>query len=146
MKRSAKIAVMMIVLVTLTGSLFAKENADKKCKNDKVWSCEAIENLETAIKSNNTGLRRSAIYFAGQYQISELIPSLVKQLKREDDRSIRILIALSLHKMGTPDAVHAVNKLAHNDSDNKVRRICTAIYDDMITGSYQKQLAAIARR
>jgi len=146
MKRLALTTVLILTLVSFTGSAFAQSKSAEKCRKDKVWNCEAVENLKIGIASENTGLRRSSIYLAGQYELTELKSTLVKQLKKEEDRSIRILIALSLHKMGNPDAAIVIGSLAMTDNDMKVRRICTAIYDDLMTGSYQKELAALTRR
>jgi HEAT repeat protein len=88
-------------------------------------------NLGTAIKSENTGLKKSGIYLAGKYEISELTGTLVDQLKVEEDASIRVLIALSLYRIGDEDGFNAIDYLSKNDKNYEVRRMSSAIMEQL---------------
>jgi HEAT repeat protein len=86
-----------------------------------------VKTLCQGITSENLGLRRSAIYQAGKYAVNGTCESLLTQLKVEDDPSTKVLIALALYKIGDEEGMEAVEFLAKNDSDKEVRRMSTAI-------------------
>lgn len=95
----------------------------------------AVENLKTGIKSENTGLKKSSIYFAGLYRVSETVPALTEQMKKESDPKTRILIALVLYKIGDERSIDLVKEMAAKDSNPEVRRMCTCIYDAYVNGN-----------
>jgi HEAT repeat protein len=112
-----------VILVALTMNLFAQEDKDEnRYPNEK-----AIKNLITAINSDNDGLRRSAVYFAGKYKVKETVSPLAEILKKEKDPNNRVLIALALFEIGDEEGINAVKKLAANDEDLYVRRMSFAI-------------------
>ncbi|MCU0365572.1 MAG: HEAT repeat domain-containing protein [Ignavibacteriaceae bacterium] len=90
----------------------------------------ALENLVAGIHSDNTGVKRSAIYFAGKYRIAETEEALIAQLKTENDPSTRILIALVLYELGSEEGLLEVKDLSLNDKNTKVRRMATQIYNE----------------
>ena len=103
----------------------------------------ALDNLIAAIKSENCGLKRSAIYLIGKYRIAEGETLLLDQLKNEKESCTRILIALVLYEMGSEDALIAINNnnFVHNDHSAKNRRKATHIYyqylkNDKITDAF----------
>lgn len=89
-----------------------------------------IKNLEVAIQAENNGLRKSAVYLAGLYSLNEVVPVLVKQLEKENNSDIKILIALALYRMEDPVGMEAVEKLYKNDSNVRVKRMSKAIVDE----------------
>lgn len=90
----------------------------------------ALTNMQACIKSENKGVRRSSIYMAGKYKLAEAVLPLTEQLRNESDAQTRILIALSLHKIGDAQGLAAVKQFAASDRNSEVRRMCTAIYND----------------
>jgi len=127
MTRTAKssfVKVVVLVLV-LSSSLSAgnrKDSAEAYKEKNKVGT------LLNGINSSNEGLRKSSIYFAGKYKVTEAVEALSAQLTKEKSASTRILIALSLYSIGTPECIEAVKNNAANDSDARVRRMCNEIY------------------
>lgn len=114
-----------LTLVLLTAvTLFAQ--APKKLNNIKE---DHISNLVNGIKSNNDGLKRSAVYLAGKYGVVETSDALVERLNSEKNPQDRILIALALYRIGNQDAYEAIKELAKDDYNPKVRRISNAICD-----------------
>jgi hypothetical protein len=89
-----------------------------------------IANLSVAIQAENTGLRKSAVYLAGLYSLNEVIPILVGQLEKENDSSIKILIALALYRMEDPVGMEAVENLYKNENNARVKRMSKAILDE----------------
>ena len=95
----------------------------------------AIENLKVGIKSENTGLKKSSIYFAGFYRVAETVPALTEQMKKETDPKTRILIALVLYKIGDEKRIDLVKEMAAKDENPEVRRMCTCIYNAYVNGN-----------
>jgi len=125
-KRGLLAAVLLAVLLMSSG--FAQKNSIK----DVTTNRHALENLVAGIHSDNTGVKRSAIYFAGKYRIAESEEALIAQLKTEYDPSTRILIALVLYEMGSDAGLLEVKDLSLNDEDAKVRRMATQIYNEYL--------------
>jgi hypothetical protein len=86
-----------------------------------------IENLLMGIRSDNPGLKKSAIYMSGKYEVSECSGVLIQQLKTEKDASVKVLIALALYRIGSEEGMEAIEELAHNDNNKEVRRMSSAI-------------------
>jgi hypothetical protein len=114
------------------GSLaYAKSNStDPELKMKR-----AIENLTNGIKSDNEGLKKSSIYWAGYYMISETVPVLTEIVKKETEPNTRILIALVLYRIGDHKGINIVKDMAVNDRNPEVRRMCTSIYYAFETGN-----------
>jgi hypothetical protein len=100
----------------------------------------AVENLKFGIKSDNAGLKKSSIYYAGFYRIVETVPALTEQIKKESDPKTRILIALVLYRIGDVNCISLVKELAANDKDTEVRRMCTCIYNAYVNGNSEMAL------
>lgn len=131
---------MLVILALGCTSLKAQVNVDEITGSVNVdLKKNAIENLVSNINSENDGVRKSAIYYAGYYKVAETMNALKGQFKKESDPSVRILIALSLYKLGNPDGMEFINTYAKKDNDTKVRRMCSAIY-----GDYLMSLARVA--
>ena len=60
-----------------------------------------VKNYLRGITSDNTGLRKSCITFAGKYKISEAIDTLTDQLNIENDPEIHKLISNALFEIRT---------------------------------------------
>jgi hypothetical protein len=123
----------ILLAAALTGSVFAQKNSIKDVTTNKY----ALQNLVAGIHSDNTGLKRSSIYFAGKYRIAETEDVLIAQLKEEKVPSTRILIALVLYEMGSEEGLIEVKKLSMNDKDAKVRRMTTQIYNEYLVNNAQ---------
>ncbi|MDP4116040.1 MAG: HEAT repeat domain-containing protein [Bacteroidota bacterium] len=123
---------MMNVSLTAVAALLltagtATVNAQTVFENTKVVKSHGIPSLTLGVKSDNEGLKRSSIYFAGQYKIVEMVKPLTEQLRRENDASVRVLIALSLFEIGTPESMDAIKSLAAFDKNDRVRNISNSI-------------------
>ncbi len=128
MKTYKEILNVVLLAAVLTGSVYAQKNSIK----DVTTNQYALQNLVAGIQSDNTGVKRSAIYFAGKYRIAEAEEPLITQLKEENDPSTRILIALVLYEMGSEEGLREVQDLSLNDEDAKVRRMATQIYNEYL--------------
>ena len=133
MKRNMNLTTAVLLSAMLTaGSLgFAKSNSTNPNSKGK----NAIENLKIGIKSDNPGLRKSAIYYAGYYRISETILALSETVKNETEPATRILIALVLYRIGDERGINLVRNMAAKDKNAEVRRMCTCILNACETGN-----------
>jgi hypothetical protein len=87
----------------------------------------ALQNLEMGIQSLNGSVRKSAIYFAGKYEIIESEDALINQLKYETKAELKALIGLSLFSMKSEKGIKELQNLVSTDMNLKVRRMCHAI-------------------
>ena len=118
-----------VFIVFTTVNLFA---SDTSRTNSDIAVC----NLINGIKSENEGLKRSAVYFAGKYAVQGTCDELVELFKRENNPSTRILITQALYKIKDALAMEKVYELIEKDPDAKVRRIGKSIYETYKLDNY----------
>ena len=133
MKRNMNLtkAVLIGGMIMVSSLAYAKNDPAELNRKNK----NAIENLKVGIKSDNSGLRKSSIYFAGYYRLTETVPVLTEQIKKETDPKTKILIALVLYKIGDEKSIDLVKEMAVRDSNPEVRRMCACIYDAYLNGN-----------
>lgn len=134
MRHSAKTAAVLMVVLTLTTSAYA----GKKTDAESVKVQKMAPSLVAGITSENDGLRRSSIYYAGKYKVTEAVEALCAQLNKEKNPRTRILIALSLYSIGSAEGLAAVKTHVNQDSDPKVRRMCAEIYETFLMNNEQE--------
>ena len=117
-KRFTKTKLVAIILVALFSSNILAKPAETQ-KPDKVKM--AIENLAVGIEAENDGLRNCSIFFAGYYEFSELSGVLVKQLKKEQNPDTRVLILLSLYRIGDKESIEAARQFVKYENDKFLR-------------------------
>jgi len=126
--KTARFLTVVLLAALLTGPGYTQSNSIKDITAHKY----ALENLIAGIHSENDGVRRNSIYFAGYYKIVETEDALIAQLKKENDPSTRILIALVLYELGSEEGLLEVKDLSLSDEDAKVRRMATQIYNEYL--------------
>ncbi|MGD8779654.1 MAG: hypothetical protein PVH88_11910 [Ignavibacteria bacterium] len=82
-----------LVFTFITTSIHANSNEKKE------FSQNAVENLIMAIKSDNIGLKKSAVYLAGKYKIEATTEALINQLDNVENESVKKLIIMSLYEI-----------------------------------------------
>ncbi|MFO7524824.1 MAG: hypothetical protein R6W68_05180 [Ignavibacteriaceae bacterium] len=132
-----KSVLILVIGLTLTSSLFAQNTLAEFTKNEY-----ALENLINGIHSENEGIRKSSIYFAGKYKVEEAAYDLIKQLKNEENSSIRVLIALALFEMESKDGLEAIKKLGDADDDLRVKRMASFIYDEYVNSRFNGKVSS----
>ena len=137
LKTKLVIAYLSLFFVATIGELTAQPNTIKDITNNEY----ALVNLLDGISSKNDGVKRSSIYFVGYYRIAEAEKALIEQLKKEQNPSNRILIALVLYELGSDDGLLEVKKLASNDDNQKVRRMSTHIYNEFLTKDLKRKFS-----
>jgi len=131
MKAQLTKSVLVLILgMVLSSTLFAQNSLAEFTKHKY-----ALDNLIMGIHSENEGVRKSAIYFAGKYKVEETAGVLIAQLNNEENASIRVLIALALFEMDSKEGLDAVRKLSVNDDNLKVRRMAAFIYKEFVNSN-----------
>ena len=130
LNKTVKIVAVVLVAALLSGNVFAMNRNLSNIINSEVPEA-FVKNLALGLTSDCSGLKKSCIYFAGFYEIEGMVEPLADQFAKETDPNIRILIALALYKIGTPNAINTVESLVKKELDPKVKRIGMAILHDL---------------
>ncbi len=123
MKRITLTSLVLVTLIMSVKPLRAQKITDGKY--DK-----AVVNLIIGINSENRGLEKSSIYYAGRDRVTEAVDALIERLNNEDDPSTRILIALSLYEIRDRRGFNAIKELSTKDKNERVRSISGLIYNE----------------
>jgi HEAT repeat protein len=138
-KNSTLIVILLLAIVLLSPAAIAQNQSII----DVTTNEHALKNLIAGIQSENNGVKRSSIYFAGKYRIAEAEEALISQLKEENDPSTRILIALVLYEMGSREGLLAVQQLVQNDDNEHVRRMATHIYNEYLINDLNSSISLV---
>jgi HEAT repeat protein len=131
-KQTALLLTLFFVLVAgINQNLSAQPNPISHVTKNE----HALDNLKAGINSENAGVRKSSIYFAGKYRIAEVAKTLVERLEKEEEPSIRLLIAYALYEMKDAEGMKAIKELSLNDKDLKVRRMSFNLYNEYLNNS-----------
>ena len=124
---NASLILVMVVFFMVTNSSAQSNSINEITKNKY-----ALDNLIAEIRSENCGIKRSAIYFAGKYRIKEVKDVLLEQLNSRNEACTRILIALVLCELGEHKGLLSVKNQIESDEYQKSRRMATKIYYDLL--------------
>ncbi len=123
-----KLAVLFLIVSLLTNFSFAQKNEGQNKINSS-----AMKNLIMALNSENMGLKRSAVYFAGYYKIQKTVDPLIDLLNTSsNDLRVRTLAAYSLHQIGDEDCLNALKYAANNAADKELCFKCKLMYEDLM--------------
>ncbi len=125
MKKINLFLVLVFLIALLAKTSFANENDND---NKDIASEANIQNLTKGIKSENIGLKKHCIYFAGKYKIIQLSGELKKQYKKEKNNSVKRLILFSLYEIKNDNAMKDFYEIALNEKDKSLKNIASAAY------------------
>jgi len=112
-------AIVLVVVLSLSSVGFAKGVS------------EYDQYLINALKDKNIGVRASAAQLLGDRRVQEAIKPLIKMLKSEKDYACRIIAAKALYDIGDLKVLPLLKKVAKKDKNKTVRRVVTAIVQEM---------------
>ena len=89
--KTVKLVAAILTAALLSNTVFAKDLLSSNFVNNVKTEIneKMVQNLANGIASDNAGLKKSCIYFAGFYEIEGLVKPLLKQLKKEQDSNTR---------------------------------------------------------
>lgn len=124
-----------LIILFVIGTIFLVYSNSSKAQSSNSDLIEidsrSILNLKTAFKSENEGLKRSAIYFAGKYKIHQTEDELIEQLEAEKSERNKKLIALVLYKLRSNRSINVIKDMALTDPDTNVKKYCYQLYQDL---------------
>ena len=92
----------------------------------------ALQNLKSALSSENCSLKRSAVYLIGKYKIAEGEIILEKMLRTEKDPCSKILITLVLLELNELKGLAALKELAKTDLNEETKRLATFSFNEYL--------------
>lgn len=99
-------------------------------QTDYKFTESQIENLIAGIESDNDGVRKMAVYYAGLYNIKEVTKELLDQFKNEENAEIRKLIARVVYRNGELNDLEKLCKIALKFDDKIETKMCNLLYQD----------------
>jgi HEAT repeat protein len=126
--KKTKLFVVILLAALLSNTLFANSSFSGLVEElESGIKKSFVLNLIKGMESDNDGLKKSCIYFAGLYEIKGTVDALVKQLQIVKDPDTRILIALALYKIGDKEGIKAIEQLVKDDESPRVKKMSAAI-------------------
>ncbi|MCB0282953.1 MAG: HEAT repeat domain-containing protein [Calditrichae bacterium] len=125
-----KLGYILVLLISL--SSFAFSNVNEKVD----WSLFS-NNLEKSLKSENLGVRLSAmqmiIRYSDKIDVSKGVYDVMREFRNNDDQNVRKLALITLYKMQNDWAIDFLKRQYrfedNSDIKNKIERIVVA-YDN----------------
>lgn len=114
-----KLAMLFGAVLFVMGSLANAQTV--KNEIGEVKFDNAVANFLVALKSDNDGLRRSAIYMLGQFEAKEAVLPMMKILRGCKDPGSRVAAAWALSKIGSSVGTYAVKQAVRFDESPKVQ-------------------------
>lgn len=115
-----------IILVILAGLFSFSYSKDL---NNVNLEKRAIKSYVDGIQSDNDGLRKSSIFYAGIYRIHDAKQVLVERFDKAKDVNEKILIALSLYFMDEPEAFKQIKSKTLQDKELKGNNLTYELYE-----------------
>lgn len=85
----------------------------------------AIKSILQGIKSENEGVKRNCIYFAGKYKIKEASESLVEELPSLEDGELCSMLVWSLYQIGNDSCCKELQKFVKNHDSEELKNFCS---------------------
>lgn len=119
--------VKLIALASILLACTAFAAAPFASKNSEVNWKRAETNYLEALKSDNMGVRQSAVTLIGKYRLVGASKSLITILQNEKHEALRMAAAYALVTIGSEDGIAAVGDAALYDGSEKVAKFCDAL-------------------
>lgn len=127
--------IIVVLYILLSAILLLAQDSKPNAKQNN-----SVSTLVMGIKSENEGLRKSAIYLAGKNKVSEVITVLSEEFKNEKKAEIKYLIAISLYKINTKESIDSACALCRYEKTSKFeligRQINSSFYNSVILTKY----------
>ncbi|HCY75692.1 MAG TPA: hypothetical protein DHV28_07195 [Ignavibacteriales bacterium] len=130
--KTSKLQNTLLAALFLILGLISNLTAQANSISDITKNVYALDNLKSGINSENTGVRKCSIYFAGKYKIREVVSTLIERLEKENEPSVRLLIAYSLYEIKEDEGMKAVNQLSLKDKNSQVKRMSYNLYKEYV--------------
>jgi hypothetical protein len=127
-----------LILSTLLFTTFSIAEVNKTAPKANTY--EAIElNRLIGLASDNEGLRVSCAFNLGEMKSKKAVIPLMALLRDGKTCEERIIAALSLVKIGDPQGVYLVSRLAKFHDCDRTRRMCEKFYNGYLYQKYMEE-------
>jgi HEAT repeat protein len=97
----------------------------------------SVKNYRAGLLSNNEGIIKSCVYYAGKYQIKEFCSDLIKLVENSENIEIRKMAVWSLHHIGDPSACETLKVYLKNQSETELMN-CSKFLEEIL--NYDKEV------
>jgi hypothetical protein len=115
-------AVSLFLLLSI--QILPQETADKNSSAKEA----CFKTLQQGLCSNNLGLQAGCAYMIGELCYQSSVITLMKMFHNSPSEKIRILVALSLYKIGDSRGIYAIKQAIKFDESERVQRMCEIFY------------------
>ena len=88
----------------------------------------AIVNLLNGIRSDNNGVKKSCVYFAGKYKVLEVSQDLVEQIENSNDEELCQMIVWSLYQIGNDSCCEELQRVMKQHPLEKLKDFCNYLH------------------
>lgn len=117
---------LMILIPALTKAETKNLQGEKTNFNNKY----AIDNLISCLTSENQGVRRQAVYYAGLYKVDASVDFLIDIIKNQNIDELQKLAVLSLLRIESPKGMKFLKKFALECVNTDLKKLCSYVYLD----------------
>ncbi|NNG27537.1 MAG: HEAT repeat domain-containing protein [Ignavibacteriaceae bacterium] len=142
MKNFTTISTVVLLIITLSTTVFAGDNSTKKYEASQ----NTISSLIEGLKSDNAGLKTSCAYLLGELNVTEGVIPLMRLLKNDECEQVRICAALALYKIGTPISIFAVKQAIRFDESKRVNKLAAKFYYDYLRSNQRADVKGKEKR
>ncbi len=120
-KGSKVLLITVLVLFAWSNFLNSQTIIDQEIE----LSDAAIKSVLQGIKSENEGVKRSCIYFAGKYKIKEASECLVEEFPSLDDGELCSMLVWSLYQIGNESCCKELQIIVKNHDSEELKNFCS---------------------
>lgn len=119
--RMKKVGLVFIAILLIASGVQARP------ANKVKLSKQAMESFIEGIKSDNDGVKRDCIRYAGKYRITEVLDVLVEQFEKEKNPKTKILFMLTLYELDVKAGLEAIRQVLVNEENSHVKLVAEII-------------------
>jgi hypothetical protein len=90
----------------------------------------AIDNLISCLTSENQGVRRQAVYYAGLYKVDASVDFLIDIIKNQNNDELQKLAVLSLLRIDSKKGIKFLKKFTLECVNTDLKNLCSFVYLD----------------
>jgi HEAT repeat protein len=90
----------------------------------------AIDNLISCLTSENQGVKRQGVYYAGLYKVDESVDYLIEIIKNKNNDEVQKLAVLSLLRIDSKKGINFLKKLTTESDNADLKKLSSLVYLD----------------
>ena len=114
------LALTIITLLTVPNFISSQIQSDKLTVLTEI----AKKNFVMGLQSDNIGVKKSYIYFAGKYKITDVSQNLLEIIGKSNNDELCQMLAWSLYQIGDDSCCEELNSLLKNHPSEKLKDFC----------------------